>query len=56
MKQDIPHNAVQAMPPMAAIVAFLTDTTPERWLTYLGLLVLSLQGIYWIVKLWKERK
>ncbi len=56
MKQEAANQAAQAMPPLAAIVVFFTDTTPERWLTYLGLVVLSLQGVYWVVKLWKERK
>jgi hypothetical protein len=56
MKHEATNTVVHAMPPGAAVLAFLTDTTPERWLTYLGLVVLSLQGVYWLVKLWKERK
>lgn len=56
MKQETTTNIVHAMPPGAAVLAFLTDTTPERWLTYIGIFVLILQAVYWTVKLWKERK
>ena len=52
-KHDTLLQCVQALPSVAAIWAYFVGITPERWLTYWGILFLALQAGY---LLWRWRR
>ena len=48
-KHDVMTQAVQAIP---ATVAIVLGHSLADWLQIVGIVVLLIQGAYWIVKLW----
>jgi len=52
-QHDAASAVVQAAPSAVAVAAYAADITPERWLTYIGIVFIVLQAAY---LLWKWRR